>query len=173
MMREIVTSSWFTKLDPERYKRIGISRGVPRNRSGGYRMYRALQPGTWFNSCATPREFMRRYQADVLDPLDPTVVVDDLVWLAGGKIPVLCCWEAATGDTWCHRALVSVWLKDRLGLNVPEFGREACGCGWDHPKLHPSLRSVGQSQTNSANVLCRRSNRLSLIKDFNDLDHQS
>jgi len=35
--------------------------------------------------------------------------------------------------------LVSAWLYDELGLEVPEFGHEALGFGWQHPKLHPSL----------------------------------
>ena len=55
----IATSSWFTQLDPVRYARIGISRGVPRAQSG-YRRYPKLNPGPWFNSVAND-EYRRRY----------------------------------------------------------------------------------------------------------------
>lgn len=44
----IVTASWFSVLLPD-YARIGISRGQPRGQSG-YRMYRKLAPGPWFNA---------------------------------------------------------------------------------------------------------------------------
>ena len=48
---------------------------------------------------------------------------------------------------WCHRALVSAWLSDTLGLIVPELGHEDRGHGWSHPKLHPTLAKDGQRPT--------------------------
>jgi hypothetical protein len=135
----IITSSWFTPL-PAGYCRIGISRGVPRGQKG-YRRYSKLNPGPWFNS-VSPVRYRQLYFAEVLDALDPEAVVSYLMELSGQQIPVLLCWEAATPPIrqWCHRALVSAWLHDRLGLQVHEFGLEAHGFGWSHPLLEPSLR---------------------------------
>jgi len=75
--------------------------------------------------------------------------VSDLALMADGGTPTLLCWEAPPSNpAWCHRALVSAWLFDELGLEVPEVGHEALGFGWQHPKLHPSLMraaSIGDS----------------------------
>lgn len=133
------TSSWRVTLPPT-HAAIGISRGTPRGR-GGYRRYMALNPGSWFMSCATPEEFNRRYFAEILAPLDARKVVSDLIALADGHLPVLLCWERPPPDPApCHRALVSAWLFDELGMIVPELGYEHLGCGWEHPKLDPVLR---------------------------------
>lgn len=137
----IKTSSWFTPL-PEEHLRIGISRGVPRQLPAGYRRYRKLFPGNWFNS-VTPIDYERLYAEQVLSKLDPRRVVEDLIEIAGGQVPVLVCYEKPDTPAeldWCHRSLVSVWFRETIGLDVPELGRETCGCGHSHPKLHPSLR---------------------------------
>jgi hypothetical protein len=138
-MAEIKTSSWFTKLLADRC-RIGISRGTPSAQKAPYRNYRQLTPGPWFKTCATPQEYVRLYYTEVLSKLDPKAVVAALVAMADGGIPTLLCWEAPPpNEAWCHRALVSAWLYDELGLEVPEYGHEALGFGWQHPKLHPTL----------------------------------
>jgi hypothetical protein len=116
------TASWLTPL-PADHIRIGISRGTPRRMVAGYRLYRKLQPGPWFNSVGVD-EYIRRYQAEVLDPLDPVMVREDLEHLAGGRVPVLCCFERRGGPRWCHRALVAGWFFNKLGLAVPEIGHE-------------------------------------------------
>jgi hypothetical protein len=77
---------------------------------------------------------------DVLGKLDAQQVVDELLALADGKIPVLPCFESPTSQAWCHRALVSVWLWEKLGLEVPELGGGQDGCGLDHPKLCAEAR---------------------------------
>lgn len=138
----IATSSWFTPL-PAGYCRIGISRGVPRGQKG-YRRYGKLNPGVWFNS-VSPERYRQLYFAEILDPLDPAEVVTDLIRLSAGDIPVLLCWESAQLPIkqWCHRALVSAWLHESLGLKVCEVGLEAQGYGWNHPLLEPSLRIEG------------------------------
>ena len=137
-MAVIKTSSWFTRL-PTGHVRVGISRGVP-HQIGTYQNYRPLAPGPWFKSCATPEEYRQRYFAEILGKLDPKAVVSDLALMADGGTPTLLCWEAPPPNpAWCHRALVSAWLFDELGLEVPEAGHEALGFGWQHPKLHPSL----------------------------------
>ncbi|MFZ1101313.1 MAG: hypothetical protein WAN86_00250 [Hyphomicrobiaceae bacterium] len=61
--------------------------------------------------------------------------------MAGDRTSTLLCWEPPEPDPkWCHRALVSVWLWENLGLEVPELGQEHEGFGWSHPKLHPEAR---------------------------------
>jgi hypothetical protein len=48
----VKTASWFTPV-PADHIRIGISRAVPRRFAPGYRVFRALAPGPWFNSVDT------------------------------------------------------------------------------------------------------------------------
>ena len=137
-MIRVVTSCWQMSL-PEGYAAIGISRGVPRRRSG-YRRYGKLEPGKWFSSTGL-EEFTRLYNEEILAPLDPDAVVKDLLEMAGDRTPALLCWEPPEpGPKWCHRSLVSVWLWERLGLEVAELGLEHEGFGWSHPKLHPEVR---------------------------------
>jgi hypothetical protein len=134
---QLFTSSWFANL-PDNIARIGISRGTPRGQSG-YRVYRALAPGPWFRS--VDYDTYREHYFAILAQLDPEQVVADLNHLAGGRPAALLCFETAQpGPDWCHRAMVSVWLQERLGLDVPEYGLEEEGCGWSHPKLPPSVR---------------------------------
>jgi hypothetical protein len=129
----IVTSSWFVKL-PDTFARIGISKGSPRGQRG-YRVYRPLAPGFPLN--VPLDEYLDRYGRQ-LAALDPQRVVADLAALADGRsAAALLCFEPATGPAWCHRALVSKWFADALDLAVPEWGREADGCGCHHPKLPP------------------------------------
>jgi hypothetical protein len=133
-MRKILTASWFAKL-PADAAAVGISRGVPRGRSGYYRL-RALEPGPWFRS-VPPDEYLKRYH-DILDKHDPSEIRDRL--LAFGGTPVMLCYESAadcdTGHKWCHRHLAAQWLEDRLGITVEEVG---------HPKLDrfAHLRALG------------------------------
>lgn len=135
----IRTSSWYAAL-PVGHLRIGISRGTPRGLPAGYRRYPKLSPGKWFNS-VTPTDYERLYAEEVLRKLDPRRVVDELVQIADGQVPVLVCYEKPDTPVevdWCHRGLVSVWLHETIGLEVRELGRETCGSGFSHPKLHPS-----------------------------------
>ena len=133
------TSSWFTKLPPG-HVGIGISRGVP----AGFEHlanYRKLAPGPWFKSCSSPARYLERYFGDVLAKLDPRQVAADLQRLAGEAEPVMVCWEhPPPSPSWCHRALVSAWLFKTIGVAVPELGHEDAGFGWQHPKLHPTLK---------------------------------
>ena len=137
----IYTSSWAETL-PDSFQRIGISRVTPRRGPGGYRLYRALQPGTWWRDCASNEEFRQRY-FEILNKLDARQVVTDLVRLADGKTPALLCFEQPTpGEDWCHRSFAAAWLHDELGLEVKEYGQEHEGCGWCHPKLAPEFRRL-------------------------------
>jgi hypothetical protein len=131
------TSSWFTML-PSDHMRIGISRGQPRGQAAGYRMYRKLAPGPWFNS-AGPEEYYHLYKTEILAPLNPQVVLGDLVELSLGKVPVLLCFERPNGRDWCHRAMAADWLSNELGFPVPEFGCEHFDQK-NHPLMPKALR---------------------------------
>jgi hypothetical protein len=119
----IKTASWFVKL-PADHVQVGISRGVPQRMPAGYKRYRALEPGPWFNSVSIP-EYLKRYGV-ILAKLDPHRVADELLTLGNGKIPVMLCYENAVGvqegKCWCHRHLAARWLEDRLGIKVEEYG---------------------------------------------------
>jgi hypothetical protein len=119
----ILTASWFGPLS-EDHVRIGISRGVPRRQPAGFRRYPKLNPGPWFASCATAEEYVARYDAEVLSRLDPRKVAEQLLELAGGRVPVLCCFERVGGPGWCHRALVAAWFE-AAGIGCRELGHEA------------------------------------------------
>lgn len=134
---EIFTSSWFTKL-PSDIVRVGISRGTPRGMSAGYKRYQKLNPGPWFRSCPSPEVYRQRYFGEVLGRLDPQTVVDELGQI-GDRVALLCYEKPDGSNGWCHRALVSAWLSDHLGLVVTEYGRADAGHGWRHPLLHQSL----------------------------------
>ncbi len=62
---------------------------------------------------------------DILGPLDPQKVADDLQRLAGKFEPVLLCFEKPPFDAsnWCHRRMVAEWFGNTLGLDVPELGQ--------------------------------------------------
>jgi len=106
--------------------RIIISRGFPRNLGEGYRIYRALNPGPWFNDPdlkSSEAKFRDRYFREILKPLDAQKVYDHLHQLVKGHEPVLLCWEKdpTQPDEWCHRRMVADWFEDQLGVKVPEF----------------------------------------------------
>jgi hypothetical protein len=141
MSKPIYTSSWATRLPPE-LARIGISRGVPRGQPKGFRIYRKLAPGDFYNRVAVD-EYHRLYAAQLAD-LDPEAVVRDIHALAGGLSPALLCFERpeANDASWCHRGQVSAWLWAELGIVVYEYGMSEQGHGGCHPKLHSRFRAV-------------------------------
>lgn len=125
-MTTIKTACWFASV-PDDHIKIGVSRGTPRGMPAGYRRYPALAPGSWFMSVG-PAEYLTRFNAEILGPLDPAAVAAKLAALSGDKVPVMVCYERAdkieAGEQWCHRHLVAQWLEDRLGVTVPEVGFE-------------------------------------------------
>ncbi len=117
----VQTASFFTYTG---VGRISIARFAPRNTPAGYRVFKPLAPGAWFNSVSWD-EYQVRYAAEILDPLDPAAVLEELQALAGeGNTPTLLCWEKPPfeGDNHCHRRLVAAWFEQRLGFAVPEIG---------------------------------------------------
>ena len=135
----IKTASWATKL-PDDHLRVGISRGTPRRLPAGYRVFRSLAPGPWFNSVEI-EEYYRLYRTEILGRLDPRLVADALLGLAGGRVPVLLCYELPTPGQWCHRAMAAEWLAEAFGATVPEFGLESLP-QHEHPLMPPQLRRV-------------------------------
>ena len=136
--QQIVTASWFTAL-PSHYVRVGISRGTPRAHPAGYRRYRTLAPGSWFNS-VPDEEYVRRYTAEVLAPLSSKALIADLLRISGGSPVALLCFERCqTDDGWCHRGLVARYLEHEAGLQIHEYGFDHLGYGVKHPMLPPHL----------------------------------
>src|ERR1700738_3606421 len=101
----IKTASWFTTL-PDDHLRMGISRRVPRRMETGFRVYRRLAPGAWFNSF-DPDEYYRRYRPETLGQLNPRDVASELAEMANGRMAVLVCFERPGGSDWCHRAMAA------------------------------------------------------------------
>ncbi len=120
----IVTSSWFTRL-PAGYLRVGVSRSVPRTVGPGYRRLRMLEPGDWLH--APPAVFILKYQ-DLLGRLDAGEIVGRIAKMSAGyEAAALLCYERSG---WCHRSMAAQWFERELGISVPEYGHEGCGC---HP----------------------------------------
>lgn len=132
---KIHTASWFIHL-PDSTLRVGISRSTPRRMAPGFRILRALAPGSWFNS-VTPLQYARLYRDEVLARLDRSRVIADLEQMAQGRDVALLCFEPANGRDWCHRSMAAAWLGEGLGRVVPEFGFDHLPQD-QHPLLPPS-----------------------------------
>ena len=111
------TASFFTYTGPGR---VSIARYAPRGTPAGFKVYKALAPGSWFNSVS--REEYERLYAQQLGQLNPRQVAADLHALAGDAEPVLLCWERPpfTETNWCHRRIVADWLRATIVVSVPE-----------------------------------------------------
>lgn len=122
------TASFFTYTGPGR---ISIARYAPRGTPKGFRIFKALAPGPWFNS-VSKEEYIERFENEILRPLDPVRVFKQLVALAGEAEPVLLCWEKppldgldGPGDNFCHRRLVARWFEQFMPIEVPELEPQA------------------------------------------------
>jgi hypothetical protein len=95
-------------------KDIAISQGVPRGWSG--RRYKPLAPSWALVKLGRgPEEFIRCYQSEILDKLDPVQVVKDM----GGDNFIMLCWEAP--GEFCHRRVVASWLWNHTRILAEEF----------------------------------------------------
>jgi hypothetical protein len=128
------TASFLAYIGPGR---ISIARRAPRTLEPGYRVYRPLAPGPWFNSVGYER-YCELYD-DQLVRLSSRVVWDELHKLAAPHEPVLLCWErppfalpsaADPKGNWCHRTMVAAWFKRELGEILTEVERS---CHGQHP----------------------------------------
>jgi hypothetical protein len=113
------TSSFFIYKGPGR---VSIARYAPRGTPAGFRVFKALAPGPWFNSVSKD-EYIDRFTREMLAPLDPKATFEALHQLAGDREPVLLCWEKPpfTEKNWCHRRIVADWFQMALGIDVPEL----------------------------------------------------
>jgi DNA-directed RNA polymerase subunit N (RpoN/RPB10) len=59
-------------------------------------------------------DYVKEYQRNVLDKLDPAKVLSDL-----GDEAILLCWEKTREE--CHRRLVAEWLEKNLDIKIPEL----------------------------------------------------
>lgn len=89
-------------------------------------------------------EHFRASYSQQLSCLDADEISDQIDRLAGGRIPVLCCFcrlptAGTAGTSYCHRSLASAWLEYRLGLVVEEHGVPG-GHGVFHPLLPDDYR---------------------------------
>ena len=112
------TSSFFTYEGPGR---ISIARFPPRGIKGCYRAYPALAPRHKMLKMGY-EQYRPKFFA-ILGALDPERVVEELAALAHPYQPVLLCWERPplTTSNFCHRAMVSEWLQEKLGMTVREI----------------------------------------------------
>ena len=117
--------------------RVAISRGTPRRYPAGYKVFRALAPGHWFNSVDVDT-YRTLFFDEILGRLDPQETHEALYKLTDGVEPVLLCYEKPNGRDWCHRAMVSEWFHETIGVEVPEIGQPASAFGISHP-LQPAL----------------------------------
>jgi Protein of unknown function, DUF488 len=126
------TACGLTYSGPGRIAICRWARGFP----AGFRMYKPLAPGEWFNKVEYP-EYYRRYR-NQLGKLDPERVLKELKALAAPHEPVLLCWERPPlhRDNWCHRSIVARWFWETLGLEVREryHGKHR---SWNWRKLPP------------------------------------
>jgi hypothetical protein len=119
------TASFFTYFGEGR---ISIARAAPRKMAAGFKVYRALAPGPWFNS-VTRAQYEKLYFAQ-LARLNARDVAGDLEALVAPHEPVLLCWERPpfTPDNWCHRSMVAQWFEREAGIVLVEVG--------GHPHAH-------------------------------------
>lgn len=113
------TASFSTYTGPGR---VSIARFAPRGTPAGFRIYKPLAPGAWFNSVDYPK--YRELYFGQLATLSAEKVLQDLRVLANGAEPVLLCYEKPPFDeakNFCHRRMAAEWFERELGLKVPEY----------------------------------------------------
>ena len=135
-MVQIVTSSFFTRL-PSTYARVSVARWAPKA-DRDLPTLRELAPGAWFRR-VTVDQYADLYVTQ-LAALDPCDIIRKIECLGAGRTVALLCWERPNDENFCHRGFVSWWLKEEMGLNIYEFGRENDGPGPFHPKLPDGYR---------------------------------
>jgi hypothetical protein len=136
---QIKPGPWSGKF-PDDQLRVGISRGNAARAGCWLSRVSQARSGTRFNSVEVD-EYRRRYYAEILGPLDTQAVAGELLDMAGGRIPVLLCFERPGRGQWCHCAMASEWLAEATGQAVPEFGFETLP-QHEHPLLPSSLHRL-------------------------------
>jgi Protein of unknown function, DUF488. len=88
---------------------VAISQGVPKWFKG--RVYKKVAP-SW-RMIKLPEPQYRIEYANLLSKLDAEEVYNEL-----GKNAIILCYEKP--NEFCHRRLVADWIKNKLGIYVPE-----------------------------------------------------
>jgi Protein of unknown function, DUF488 len=110
--------------------RIVISRGI-HGMAAGFKHYLKLAPTSNILRAAHAEDFdadvdwpkwIKRFEREVLAPLDPQAVYRELHTLVPGVEPVLLCYEKPDDPNMrCHRRIVASWFERHLGIEVPEL----------------------------------------------------
>lgn len=106
--------------------RISIARTSPKHVLKELKYYPVLAPKKWLFEPAYKNydAYRERYFNEILSPLNPQKVWDELHALTANYEPVLLCHEHYPDhkpDDWCHRRMVAQWLQGALGVEVPEL----------------------------------------------------
>jgi hypothetical protein len=115
----MLRTSYFTK-SAKHPGAVSIARFPPKWYTG--RCYFALAPAPAMLQIGDWGEYVRRYREEILGPLDPDIVLEELTRIAGSDDIVLLCFEK--DRTHCHRGIVAAWLEEMTGIRVPELGDE-------------------------------------------------
>ena len=68
----------------------------------------------------TREQYISLYEEKVLKKLNIEEFLNKISVLSGGKDVALCCYEKP--DDFCHRHLLSKWIKEKSGYEITEFG---------------------------------------------------
>ena len=119
-----IYTSYFAKayqFPDDKYTCIAISVGVPK--AINVKSYKKLAPlwdivQEYKNNGGDIEKYKSRYYNEVLNKLDVCEVYKELKELSDGKDVVLLCYEGIKNNDFCHRHLVSQWLRQN-GCEAP------------------------------------------------------
>ncbi len=119
----LYTSRWANKeLADLECQPVGISRGVPRFRTGyRYKLVRELAPdnATW-GLLDDPDAFRDSYLRQ-LEAIGADTILARLEAVSGGLPVVTLCYEDVQAGQLCHRRYLADWLEEKAGIQVPEL----------------------------------------------------
>ena len=113
-----IYTSYFAKAyqyPDDKYTCIAISVGIPKGFN--IKSYKKLAPSwdiiqEYKNNGGDIERYKSRYYNEVLNKLDVCEVYKELKELSDGKDIVLLCFEGIKNNDFCHRHLVSQWLRE-------------------------------------------------------------
>lgn len=68
----------------------------------------------------TREQYITLYEAQILKKLNVGEFLNKVTTLSGGRDVALCCYEKP--NDFCHRHLLSKWIKEKSGYEITEFG---------------------------------------------------
>lgn len=113
-----IYTSYFAKVyqfPDDKYTCIAISVGIPK--AINVKSYKKLAPlwdivQEYKNNGGNIERYKNRYYNEVLNQLDADDVVKELASISQDKDVVLICYEGIKNNDFCHRHLVSQWLRE-------------------------------------------------------------